>query len=169
MLPAVTGWRLQPEPKGCLGYTPHHIGAASNLIAVARALLETGADPFIASNTATTPLHLVGPFNESIPMIELLTSRGLKLDKAYSSDGSAPIHDIFKDDHQLDLKLQAPYVTDWNAVDNKGETLFHQLMRCRKSPTRAFMASLIQLGADVRRKNYEGSRANTHSACRRGT
>jgi ankyrin repeat protein len=142
-----------PNATGYRGYTPLHISAGSKLITVAKAILENGADPFIATNTGTTPLHLLAPFKESIPMIKLLTSRGLKLDKTYSSDGSAPIHDIFNDDHQLDLKLLAPYVTDWNAVDKKRETLLHQLMRCRKSPSRVFVASLIDLGADVRRKN----------------
>ncbi|KAJ5331152.1 hypothetical protein N7476_000935 [Penicillium atrosanguineum] len=145
-----------PNAKGYCGYTPLHISAGSNMITVAMTLLENGADPFIIDNTGAAPLNLVRPFHASIPMIELLTGCGLKLDRSHSSNGRVPILDIFKHDHQVDLNFLAPHVTNWNVVDTKGETLLHQLMRCRNTPSREFVASLINLGADVRRKNLEG-------------
>jgi len=78
------------------------------------------------------------------------------MDQTYSSDGSAAIHDIFKWAQHLDPNLLAPFVADWDLVDNNGETILHQVMRSFRVPSHEFVASLIELGADVRPKSHDG-------------
>jgi ankyrin repeat protein len=147
-----------PNARGLHENTPLHFCAASNLIMVADTLLKHGVDPFAVNDAGLIPLALVHPpqYSDNIDMIRLFVQYGGKLETPCGFDGDTVLHWLFRSKHDMNLDLIAPFVSDWNAVNKKGETVLHHMMTWTLLPSSRLMSQLIELGADVRYKDNEG-------------
>lgn len=142
---------------GWNGYTPLHMSVASNRASVAELLLQNGANPHISTGGGRTTAGLIDGSAASAPTIEILVKYGHLVDLSVECDGVIPIlHIVFGSEGAFvyDPMALAPFVSDWNVAGKEGNTPLHiEAMLCFRAER---IPSLVELGADVRRKNAQG-------------
>ncbi|KAJ0415115.1 ankyrin repeat-containing domain protein [Aspergillus carlsbadensis] len=115
-------------------------------------LLQHGASVEPDSPGENTPLHHYRPQKSSQHILDALMRHGARWTVARRSDGKTPLHTCLEDHYSFDLGVLAPYITDWNIPDAKGNTPLH-LLRMRSERT---VKMLVDLGADPNRRNHAG-------------
>ncbi|KAL4913089.1 ankyrin repeat-containing domain protein [Aspergillus aurantiobrunneus] len=144
--------------RGLEDKTALHYCVSSN-ISVVEKLLARGADIHAIDRGGNTLLHLLTPSARTAPILDTLIRHGARWDVVRESDGMTPLHQCIKDwDSGLDIGFVKPYVEDWNIPDSKGNTPLH--LAAKNSVSRdqgvCLLRQLIDLGADVNRKNRDG-------------
>jgi ankyrin repeat protein len=115
-------------------------------------LLQHGASVEADTPDGDTPLHHYRPEKHSQRTLEALMRHGARWTVERKSDGKTPLHTCLEDHYRLDVDLLAPYITNWNIPDAKGNTPLHLLMDRSASNVRR----LVDLGADPNRRNHAG-------------
>ncbi|KAF4635790.1 hypothetical protein G7Y89_g2312 [Cudoniella acicularis] len=126
--------------------------------ALPKLLLEHGANPMATDNAGNTPLHLIHLQSDSQSLIELLLEHGADINAKRSgpyADGRTPLHTMLININEADIKPLMPFVTDWNVVDNEGNTPLH-CIAYQSRPHAAAVTQLLDAGADPKLRNRKG-------------
>ncbi|KAL3451363.1 ankyrin repeat-containing domain protein [Aspergillus insuetus] len=115
-------------------------------------LLQHGASVEADTPGGDTPLHHCRPEKHTQRTLDALMRHGARWTVARKSDGKTPLHTCLEDHYSLDVDLLAPYITDWNIPDAKGNTPLHLLQERSES----IVKRLVDLGADLNRRNHAG-------------
>lgn len=140
--------------------TPLHISASRNLTTVTELLLQHGADPNITDEAGKTVFDSISGDDGSLGTIQILAKHGLKLDKPCGPKGVIPLFSMlspmrgFSD--KLDPLKLGPYVNDWKAMDENGNTILNLMINSNYASEPKFISKLVQLGCDPRQKNKDG-------------
>ncbi|KAF3400150.1 Serine/threonine-protein phosphatase 6 regulatory ankyrin repeat subunit A [Penicillium rolfsii] len=126
-------------------------------VALVEFLLQRGADPDVITNRGSTAMSYFHRPLQYPDWFKALMDHGARLDIGGDSESGTCLH-VFASKSQLgDLSMFRPYVSDWNLIDAKGNTLLHIAARTHRHGS-ATVSELLKLGLDVNQKNHAGQR-----------
>ncbi|KAJ5776677.1 uncharacterized protein N7511_001688 [Penicillium nucicola] len=129
------------------------VGAGSPLIDF---LLQHGADPNIRGSNGTTSMHFLHRPLGNPEWLGALVAHGARLDIAEKQgNGYTPLHKFASSGQLGDLSVFRPFVSDWDIIDAKGNTLLHIAAKKHRkgSPT---LSELLRAGLDPNQRNHGG-------------
>jgi len=152
------------RPAQSNGFTPLHCAANSNLLPLAKLLIDNGAIVAVTDNFGSTPLHEAASFGR-MALIDLLLERGALIN-AEDSDGQTPLYCAVERGRETDVvKLLVEKGADVNVNDACGMSpLSRACAQCCVHVNVEMVQLLIHKGADVRSKDVEGMTALHHAA-----
>ncbi|KAJ5082839.1 Pfs NACHT and ankyrin domain protein [Penicillium argentinense] len=134
-----------------LGHTPLHWASIKGKEAVARLLIDKGADIDASDKNGCTSLHLAS-INGNEAIARLLIERGADI-HAGDKNGYTSLRWAFRNDHEGVARLLIERGADVNTSDKYGETLLHWAFR---NDHEGVARLLIERGADVNTSDKYG-------------
>ncbi|KAF5566287.1 hypothetical protein FNAPI_1204, partial [Fusarium napiforme] len=116
-----------PSTRDQNGFTPLHLAAERDHLAIAMLLLDSSANPNARANGGRTPLHLAARY-ASAALVELLVDDAHADPNARTTDGRTPLHYAASvaEDGDDEKREVIRVLRDWKAdptiKDNKGRT-----------------------------------------------
>ncbi|KAF4339461.1 hypothetical protein FBEOM_6582 [Fusarium beomiforme] len=116
-----------PSTRDQNGFTPLHLAAERDHLAIAMLLLDNGANPNSRANGGRTPLHLAARY-ASAALVEFLVDDGKADPNARTTDGRTPLHYVASvaedgDDEKREIiRILRDWKADPTIKDNKGRT-----------------------------------------------
>ncbi|XP_046649363.1 uncharacterized protein LOC124340776 [Daphnia pulicaria] len=108
------------------GKTALHFAFSANNAAMARYLLEKGADPTTRDNDGITPFHLAAAFTEDSNILDLLLANEKRIDINESNNsGLTALHMAIKTSNATIARFLLSKRADPNATDKNGQTPLH--------------------------------------------
>ncbi|KAF9775665.1 hypothetical protein IL306_006216 [Fusarium sp. DS 682] len=116
-----------PSTRDQNGFTPLHLAAECDHLAIAMLLLDNGANPNARANGGRTPLHLAARY-ASAALVEFLVDDGKADPNARTTDGRTPLHyaasvaEDGDDEKREIIRILRDWKADPTIKDNKGRT-----------------------------------------------
>ncbi|KAJ5316569.1 hypothetical protein PENANT_c019G05286 [Penicillium antarcticum] len=119
-------------------------------------LLQHGADPNIRNGKGETSMHYFHSPLENPEWLAALMGHGARLDiTEEQGNGYTPLHRFASRNQLGDLSLFRPFVSDWNIIDAKGNTLLHIATKEHRKGS-VTLLELLKAGLDPNQSNHEG-------------
>lgn len=136
------------------GQTPLHLASIMGHNAIAKYLLENGADVKAQDSSGATPLHEALRYG-NLEIARMLITAGANLNAA-DNIGKTPAMLVFSKEKAMETYgLLAENHADFTRKDMFGDTVLHTVCMCGSEPE--VITFLIEHGAEVNAKNKEGS------------
>ncbi|MBN2447343.1 MAG: ankyrin repeat domain-containing protein [Phycisphaerae bacterium] len=129
------------------GESPLHMAAGQQDVALAAALIESGADVAATDVLGRTPLHIAA-MSDKVKLVSMLLEAGADVN-AVDSQGNTPLHFAARRFHADVLELLLDAGADATAENTNGQTALHVLGSAAREQDDEFMALLNQMAAQL--------------------
>ena len=133
------------------GMAPLHVAASEGQVAIAKMLLDAGADKNAKDSDNQTPLQIAA-FNGELEIVKMMLDAGADVN-THDDQGRSALHDASEEGRTAIVKLLLDAGGLVNERDNNDDTPLHHSVRNGRVET---VKLLLDAGADVNAKDSDG-------------